>query len=187
MAYKDTGVGDKRGNAGFAARMSPVSDWKEPDVIEPSKVRTCLWFDGNGVEAARLYVSLLPGSKIDNPASLDAAKPPMTVHFTLAGTPYMILNGGPQYRPSEAASIFVTTDDQAETDRLWDALAGNGGKPGRCGWLKDRYGVSWQIVPRRLPELLSGSRPEIAGRVMHAMMQMAKIDIAVLEAAANTD
>jgi len=155
-------------------------------MAKQSKVRTCLWFDQYGADAARLYVSLLPGSELETPLSSDVSKPPMTVHFTLAGTPYMILNGGPQYQHSEASSIMVATDDQAETDKLWDALTRDGGKAGRCGWLKDRFGLSWQIVPRRLPQLLSSSDPRAAGRVMQAMMKMSKIDIAALEAAAKT-
>lgn len=154
-------------------------------MAKQSKVSTCLWFDQNGADAARFYVSLLPGSELETPLSSDASKTPMTVHFTLAGTPYMILNGGPQYQHSEASSIMVATDDQAETDKLWDALTSDGGKAGRCGWLKDRFGLSWQIVPRRLPQLLSGSDPRAAGRVMQAMMKMSKIDIATLEAAAK--
>ncbi|MEQ1719043.1 MAG: VOC family protein [Hyphomicrobium sp.] len=150
-----------------------------------SKVKTCLWFDGNGEEAARLYVSLLPGSDIGRLFRPDANGPALVVEFTLAGTPYQALNGGPQFPHTEAASISVATEDQAETDRLWDALVANGGAESRCGWLKDRFGVSWQIVPEALPKLLGGPDKAASARVMQAMMKMAKIDIAALEAAAR--
>lgn len=107
----------------------------------------------------------------------------MIVAFSLAGAPYQILNGGPHYRPTPAASIVVTTRDQPETDRLWDALTANGGKAGQCGWLTDRWGLSWQIVPEALLRLLGAPDRAGAGRVQAAMMQMGKIDIAALEAA----
>jgi predicted 3-demethylubiquinone-9 3-methyltransferase (glyoxalase superfamily) len=147
------------------------------------KVRTCWWFNGKGLEAARHYVSLLPDSHIEgnvNPAGGE----PLVVEFTLAGAPMMILNGGPHYAQTPAASISVLTDDQTETDRLWAALREGGGTESQCGWLADRFGVSWQIVPRRLPELLSSPDRAAAGRVQAAMMKMVKIDIAALEAAA---
>ena len=146
------------------------------------KVLTCLWFDGEGEDAARLYTSLVPGSEITGTLGKTAAGGPLMVTFTLAGTPYQALNGGPQFKLDEAASIVVTTDDQGETDRLWDALT-DGGREGRCGWLVDRFGVSWQIVPRALPALLGGPDPDGARRAMEAMLQMHKIDIAALEAA----
>jgi predicted 3-demethylubiquinone-9 3-methyltransferase (glyoxalase superfamily) len=148
------------------------------------KIRTCWWFNGNGLEAARSYVSLFPDSHLDGEVSPKGGEP-LAVEFTLAGAPMMILNGGPHYAQTPAASISVLTDDQAETDRLWDALVAGGGAPSRCGWLKDRFGVSWQIVPRRMPQLLSSPDREAAGRVQAAMMQMAKIDIAALETAAK--
>lgn len=150
-----------------------------------AKVRTCLWFDRNGEEAARLYVSLLPDSWIESTFSPDPSKPPLIIDFLLCGTPYQALNGGPMFQHSEAASISVLTDDQAETDRLWLALTADGGSEVQCGWLKDRFGVSWQIAPRRLVELLTDPDPARAGRVMQAMLQMVKIDIAALEAAAG--
>ena len=106
----------------------------------------------------------------------------LAVDFTLAGTPYMALNGGPHFTLSEAASIRVMTEDQAETDRLWAALIADGGAESRCGWLKDRFGMSWQIVPRRAMALITGSE---AGRVWPALMAMGKIDIAALESAAR--
>ena len=104
-----------------------------------AKVRTCLWFDGNGEEAAQFYVSLLPDSLIENVVHPKPDQPPLVVEFKLAGAPMMILNGGPQFTHSEAASISVLTKDQAETDRLWDALTAGGGTQSMCGWLKDRY------------------------------------------------
>jgi predicted 3-demethylubiquinone-9 3-methyltransferase (glyoxalase superfamily) len=152
--------------------------------ILTQKIRTCWWFNGKGLEAASFYVSLLPDSHLDGEVSPKGGEP-LAVEFTLAGAPMMILNGGPHYAQTPAASISVLTDDQAETDRLWDALVAGGGAPSRCGWLKDRFGVSWQIVPRRMPQLLSSPDREAAGRVQAAMMQMAKIDIAALEAAAK--
>lgn len=147
------------------------------------KVRTCLWFERHGAEAARFYVSLLPDSWIESQPSDDSSRPAMIVNFILAGAPYQILNGGPTYRLTPAASISVVADDQAETDRLWNALTQDGGEPSRCGWLKDRFGLSWQIVPRRLPELLSSGDSGQAGRVMQALMKMSRIDIAALEEA----
>jgi len=146
------------------------------------KVRTCLWFDGKAEEAAHYYVSLIPGSHIDRVFRRDPGGPALTVAFTLAGTPYQALNGGPHFTFTEAASISVTTEDQGETDRLWSALTSDGGKESRCGWLKDKFGLSWQIVPARLPELLADPDP---ARSKQAMLQMSKIDIPRLEAAAD--
>lgn len=150
-----------------------------------SKVRTCLWFDGQGEEAAEFYVSLLPDSEIESVYRPDPEAPAMVVEFTLAGSPYMTLNGGPQYSHTPAASISVLTRDQEETDRLWAALAGNGGTESMCGWVIDRFGVSWQIVPERMIELFYADDRNAAGRAQAAMMQMQKIDIAALEAAFN--
>ena len=147
------------------------------------KVRTCLWFDGNGHEAAAFYVSLLPDSFVETGFTPDRDGPPLVVEFTLAGAPYMVLNGGPMFKPSPAASISVLTKDQAETDRLWAALTAEGGSESMCAWLIDRYGVSWQIVPEILPALLSADDKAAAGRAREAMMQMRKIDIAALKAA----
>lgn len=147
------------------------------------KVRTCLWFDGNGEQAAEFYVSLLPDSAITEVSRPERDKPALIVEVTLAGTPYMFLNGGPHYQLSPAASIAVRTADQAETDRLWNALIADGGKESRCAWLVDRFGVSWQIVPDALPRLVGHADRQAAGRAQEAMMQMNKIDIAALEAA----
>ncbi|SPH16935.1 hypothetical protein DEA8626_00449 [Defluviimonas aquaemixtae] len=155
---------------------------------EQPKVRTCLWFDDQALPAAEFYVSLMPGSRIDRvsryPEGQDMYEPGrvLVVEFTLAGTPYQALNGGPHFTLDEAASISVSTEDQTETDRLWEALIADGGAESQCGWLKDRFGLSWQIVPKRSVELLSGPQ---AAKVWPALMQMKKIDIAGLEAAAK--
>ncbi len=143
---------------------------------DKSKVRTCLWFDGNGQEAAEFYVSLLPGSAIE------VASGPI-VELSLAGTPYMFLNGGSRYKQSPAASIVVRTADQAETDRLWGALLADGGEESMCAWLTDRFGVSWQVVPDALPRMIGANDREAANRALQAMLKMRKIDIAELEAA----
>jgi predicted 3-demethylubiquinone-9 3-methyltransferase (glyoxalase superfamily)/uncharacterized protein YndB with AHSA1/START domain len=144
------------------------------------KVRTCLWFDGNGHEAARYYVSLLPDSFIETEWVGD---PPLVVEFTLAGAPMMILNGGPHYKLNPAASISVLTKDQTETDRLWTALLAGGGEESMCGWLVDRYGVSWQITPEALMRMQVSEDQVAAERARQAMYKMRKIDIAALEAA----
>lgn len=143
-----------------------------------STVSVCLWYDGNTEAAARLYTSLIPNSAITSIS-------PLMVTFTLDGMSFQALNGGPHFTPNEAASIVVSTKDQAETDRLWHALIADGGSASQCAWLKDRFGVSWQIVPQRLPELLSSPDRQAADRVFQAMLQMSKIEITVLEAAFN--
>lgn len=143
-------------------------------------VRTCLWFSQGGLEAAKRYVSLLPNSALEGPDSGEGE--PLMVVFRLNGAPFSILNGGPHYTLSPAASIVVSTPDQAETDRLWEALC-EGGAPGRCGWLVDRWGVSWQIVPEALGRLLGADDRAAAGRAMQAMLQMNKLEVPVLEAA----
>lgn len=151
------------------------------------RVSTCFWFNDRALEAAEFYVSLLPDSRIDHVSryvegqDMAPAGQVLLVEFTLAGTPYQALNGGPHFTLSEAASISVLTEDQAETDRLWAALTAGGGSPSQCGWLKDRFGLSWQIVPRRAAELMQGTQ---AARVWPVLMTMQKIDVATLEAAA---
>ncbi len=150
---------------------------------EKPKVRTCLWFQKDGEEAAKFYTSLLPDSFIESSFTPEAAGPPLIIEFTIAGAPYMILNGGPMFKHSPAASISVLTKSQAETDRLWNALIADGGEESRCAWLIDRFGVSWQIVPEILPELLQADDKKAAMRAREAMMQMKKIDIAALEKA----
>jgi len=147
------------------------------------KVRTCLWFEKNGLEAARFYVSLLPDSRLEKDYA--AGADPLTVEFRLAGAPYQILHGGPHYKLSPAASISVATEDQAETDRLWNALVADGGAESMCGWLVDRFGVSWQIVPRQLIRMLTDRDRKAAARAQEAMMKMKKIDIAAMETAFN--
>jgi predicted 3-demethylubiquinone-9 3-methyltransferase (glyoxalase superfamily) len=151
----------------------------------------CLWFDGNAEEAASFYVTLLPHSRVDqvwrSPAETPSGPAGMvlTVDFTLAGQRVQGLNGGPEFKFNEATSFVIDCDDQAEVDRLWDALTASGGEPGPCGWLKDRFGLSWQIVPRRLDELLNDPDSERARRAMEAMLKMGKIEVAELERAAN--
>ena len=154
--------------------------------INASKVRTCLCFEGDGEEAARFYVSLLPDSRIETVSRPVPDHPALVVEFTLAGAPYMVLNGGPPYPHSPAASISVLTTSQEETDRLWAALT-EGGEESRCGWLIDRFGVSWQIVPEVLPRMMMAEDKAAAGRARDAMMRMGKIDIAALEAAFEGD
>ena len=151
------------------------------------KCRTCLWFESGGEEAAEFYVSLLPDSGIGTIIRQEPDGPALTVDFTLAGVPYQILNGGAHFRLSPAASISVTTEDQAETDRLWDSLTADGGSESMCGWLVDRFGLSWQIVPKELSRLLGHPDREAAGRVQAAMMSMSRIDIDALRAAFDGD
>ena len=154
------------------------------------KIIPCLWFDGEAEAAAKFYVSLLPNSRIDqvfrSPADTPSGKQGtvLTVEFTLAGSKYLGLNGGPQYKFTEAISFQIFCQTQAEVDRLWAKLK-KGGRVLACGWLKDRWGLTWQIVPTRLKELLGDPDPCRAKRAMEAMMKMEKINIAALERAAN--
>jgi len=150
-----------------------------------AKVRTCLWFNGNGHEAAAFYISLLPKSYFEDGYVPNPEKAPLVVEFMLCGAPFMILNGGPTFTHSPAASISVLTKTQAETDHLWSSLTDNGGEESMCGWLKDRFGVSWQIVPEALPRMLSSDDKIAAQRAQAAMMKMKKLNIAALEAAFN--
>jgi 2-polyprenyl-6-hydroxyphenyl methylase/3-demethylubiquinone-9 3-methyltransferase len=149
----------------------------------PGKISTCLWYDGVAEDAAKLYTSLIPDSEIVGTFRPAPDGPPLIVDFVLGGVPYQALNGGPQFHHSEAASIVVHTDDQAETDRLWNALIADGGSESMCGWLRDRFGLSWQIVPRKLLAALTGDDKAGAARAMDALMTMRKIDIAAIEAA----
>jgi predicted 3-demethylubiquinone-9 3-methyltransferase (glyoxalase superfamily) len=150
-----------------------------------SKITPCLWYDGKAEEAARFYVSLLPDSRIDSIVrySMDmpggSAGDVMLVTFTLAGGDYMALNGGPIYQFTPAVSFCVRCADQAEIDRLWDALR-DGGAPGRCGWLTDRYGVSWQIVPATIVEMMNSKDAAKIRRMTETMLPMSKIDVAAL-------
>jgi predicted 3-demethylubiquinone-9 3-methyltransferase (glyoxalase superfamily) len=153
----------------------------------------CLWYDGKAEEAASFYVSLLPDSRIDRVWRTPADTPSgptgtvLVVDFTLNGQRFQGLNGGPEFRFNEATSFVIECEDQAEVDRLWEALTVDGGEPGPCGWLKDRFGLSWQVVPRRLNELVDDPDPERARRAMEAMLKMGKIDVAELERAADAD
>ena len=152
-----------------------------------SKIAPCLWFDGEAEEAAEFYVSLLPNSRIDqvqrNVTDGPAGKTGtvLAVAFTLAGQRFLALNGGTRFEYTPAISFQVDCADQAEVDRLWHALS-DGGSAERCGWVRDRYGVSWQIVPTVLPKLLGDRDTAKAHRVMQAMLQTGKLDIARLEA-----
>ena len=149
-----------------------------------SKISPCLWFKDQAEEAARFYVSLLPGSHIDHVQKdvRDEDGSVLVVEFTLAGQSYQALNGGMHIEYNNALSLSVTCEDQAEVDRLWDAL-GDGGTPHACGWIKDRYGVPWQIVPSVLPKMLADPDPARARRVMQAMLGIVYIDIVALYAA----
>ncbi len=154
-------------------------------------ITPCLWFETEALEAAEFYTSVFPESSIvtvqRTPADTPGPKAGsvLMVLFRLAGQDYQALNGGPHDKFNDAISLSVVCEDQAEVDRLWSALTADGGKPVQCGWLKDRYGLSWQIVPRRLPALLADPDPERAKRAMQALLKMVKIDIAALEAAAE--
>ena len=155
-------------------------------------VGTCLWFDGRIDEAAEFYVSLVPDSRILNttryeegagpPDGPDMTGKPMTVDLVLGGVPYTLLNGGPYFTLSEAVSIMLTVDSQEEVDRLWSTLIADGGAESQCGWCRDRFGLSWQVIPERLNELLAGPHAEA---VTKEMMTQTKLDIARLEAAAG--
>ena len=156
-----------------------------------AKITPCLWFDGNAEEAAEFYVTLLPDSHVDNVWRSPADTPSgpagtvLLVDFTLGGQQFQGLNGGPEFNFNEAISFAIDCEDPAEVDRLWEALTADGGEPSMCGWLKDRFGVSWQIVPRRLNELMSDSDPGRARRATEAMLKMRKIEVAEIERAAD--
>jgi predicted 3-demethylubiquinone-9 3-methyltransferase (glyoxalase superfamily) len=153
-------------------------------------ITPCLWFDGNGQEAAELYVSVIPNSRITDMSHYGPDQPGqegavMTVSFELAGQAYLALNGGPHYKFTEAISLQVSAVDQGEVDRYTDQLTAGGGEVGPCGWIKDRFGLSWQITPEDLPKLLSDPNPVRANAAMQAMMGMKKIDIQALHDAAD--
>lgn len=146
-------------------------------------VLTCLWFDGNALAAARFYRSVL-GDKVVIDVPDNATAEPTVVPFAIAGQRFIGLNGGPQFPLSECVSIQVLCDDQTEVDRFWDGLLADGGREGQCGWLKDKYGLSWQIVPVRMMQLLQAADPVTAQRITDAFMPMHKLDLAAIEHAA---
>lgn len=155
-----------------------------PDIVP------CLWFDGDAEAAGELYAGLFPDAevRVSGRYGPDGAFPEgtaMTVSATLDGVRFLLLNGGPQYRFSEATSFQILCADQAEVDHYWDGLTADGGEEGRCGWLKDRFGASWQVVPHELPSLLGDPDPERAGRATQAMFGMGRLDIAAMRAAAD--
>jgi len=160
--------------------------------VAKQTISPCLWFDGNGEEAARFYVSIFPDSRIldigyygKSGTDVHGHKPGsvMTVTFVLDGQRFMALNGGPQFKFNESLSFQVFCDTQGEIDRYWQALTAGGGQQGPCGWLKDKFGLSWQIVPSIVPQMIAGGDQAKADRAMDAVMQMNKLDIARLQAA----
>jgi predicted 3-demethylubiquinone-9 3-methyltransferase (glyoxalase superfamily) len=152
------------------------------------KIRPFLWFDKEAEEAANFYISVFKNSRVLEVARYGAAGPGpagsvMTVTFVLDGQEFIALNGGPHFRFTEAVSLFVTCEDQAEVDYFWDKLMAGGGQPVECGWLKDRFGLSWQVVPAGLMTMLHDPDAARSERVMRAMLQMVKLDIAALQRA----
>ena len=154
-----------------------------------AKNTICLWYDTAGLDAATFYAETFPDSRVDAvfraPSDYPSGKAGdvLTVQFMVLGIPCIGLNGGPVFTQSEAFSFQVATEDQAETDRYWNAIVGNGGQESACGWCKDRWGLSWQITPRVLSEAIASPDPEVAKRAFEAMMTMRKIDVAAIEAA----
>lgn len=154
-----------------------------------TRMTTMLWFDGTAKAAAEFYVGLFPDARLGQATPTPPGAPGgpdgvLTVDFEIMGQAFVALNGGPQYRFTEAISFQIPCDTQAEIDRYWEALTGQGGEPGPCGWCKDRFGVSWQVVPSMLPQLMRGPK---APQVTAAFMQMSKFDLAALKAAAGVD
>jgi 2-polyprenyl-6-hydroxyphenyl methylase/3-demethylubiquinone-9 3-methyltransferase len=154
-----------------------------------TRIAPCLWFDGRAEEAATFYAATFPDSRVDavhrSPADYPSGRAGdvLTVEFTVLGQPFVGLNGGPEFRFSEAVSFQVYTDTQEETDRLWNAIVSNGGAESQCSWCRDRFGLSWQIVPRALLAAITDPDQDAAKRAMQAMMSMTRIDIAAIEAA----
>ena len=152
------------------------------------KIKTFLWFDDNAEEAVNFYVSIFKNSKVLEVVRYGEAGPGpkgsvMTCTFRVEGQEFIALNGGPHFKFTEAISLFVTCETQAEVDELWEKLIAGGGAPSQCGWLKDRFGLSWQIIPSALMELMADKDPENSKRVMQAMLKMGKIDIRALKKA----
>jgi predicted 3-demethylubiquinone-9 3-methyltransferase (glyoxalase superfamily) len=156
---------------------------------QPAKNRVCLWYDRDAEEAARFYAETFPDSSVTAvhraPGDFPSGKhgDVLTVEFTVMGISCIGLNGGPEFKQTEAFSFQVATADQAETDRYWNAIVGNGGQTSMCGWCKDKWDLSWQITPLALTDAISDSDPAAAKRAFDAMMEMSKIDIASIEAA----
>lgn len=154
-----------------------------------SKNTVCLWFNGTALDAATFYAATFPGSAVravhHAPGDFPSGKQGdvLTVDFTVAGIDCIGLNGGPAFKHSEAFSFQIATEDQAETDRLWNAIVGNGGEESACGWCRDKWGLSWQITPRVLTEAVTSTDPAVARRAFEAMMTMRRIDVAAIEAA----
>lgn len=153
-----------------------------------SKITPCLWFDGNAQEAVDFYLSVFPNSKVGRtshyPEGQAMAGQVLTIEFELDGRAFTALNAGPEFKFNEAVSFQIDCKDQAEVDRYWDALQAGGGEPGPCGWVKDRFGLSWQTVPARMIELITSADKQKAKRAMDAMMKMGHLDIAEIERAA---
>ncbi|HEY2216312.1 MAG TPA: VOC family protein [Solirubrobacteraceae bacterium] len=154
-----------------------------------SRIMPCLWFDSQAEEAAAFYTSVFPNSRIVHVAHYGESGPReagmvMTVQYELNGNPFLALNGGPQFKFDEAVSFTVTCDDQAEIDHYWERLC-DGGRESQCGWLEDRFGVSWQIVPKGMAEIFAGADPDGARRAMQAMLGMRKLDLQALRDAAD--
>lgn len=179
-------------NRRAAGGVSPRGSDKE--TLPMTRMITTLWFDhGQAGEAARFYASLFPDTHVGKatPAPSDypsgKAGDELTVEFTLLGQSFLGLNGGPDFKPNESVSFMIETQDQAETDKYWNAIVGNGGAESECGWCKDRWGFSWQITPRQLNDAMADPDPAVAKRVFEAMMTMRKIDVARIEAAHRGD
>lgn len=158
-------------------------------MTKPAKNTICLWYDRDAEEAAKFYAATFPDSSVDAvrlaPSDFPSGKKGdvLTVEFTVLGIPCIGLNGGPMFRQSEAFSFQVATEDQAETDRYWNAIVGNGGQESQCGWCKDKWGLNWQITPIVLTAAFTNPDPAVAKRAFDAMMTMSKIDVAAIEAA----
>ena len=160
-----------------------------PDIVNPAKNAICLWYDRDAEAAARFYADTFPDSSVHSvhraPGDYPSGKKGdvLTVEFTVMGIPCLGLNGGPAFKHSEAFSFQIATVDQAETDRYWNAIVGNGGAESECGWCKDKWGLSWQITPLALTNAITDPDPAAAKRAFEAMMHMKKIDVATIEAA----